>query len=63
MPWLSRHISNKTGEKGMDEHGPLVGLLVLCLSTSAHAEVDLKEHISNNDFNDIKISTDGEAPS
>ena len=44
----------------MDKYGLLVGLLVLCLSTSAHAEVDLKEHIRNNDFNDIKISPDGE---
>lgn len=44
----------------MNKYGLLVGLLVLCLSTSAHAQVDLGAHLKNNDFNDIKISPDGQ---
>ena len=39
----------------MNKYGLLGGLLVLCLSTSAHAQVDLGAHLKNNDFNDIKM--------
>lgn len=44
----------------MNKYGLLAGFLVLCLSKSAYAQVDLEAHLKNNDFNDIKISPDGQ---